>query len=228
MASTFAQLRTKLEERVGIDNAGTTYDDARDRALNWAQEEICQVNWNFLLSTASFTMTKASTTYNLDTSFLRAGRFYCTSGTTRWELLPTNPDDILINTLTYTIGVSKPMYFALGGNYGTASVPRIYVGCYTHGYGTKALSYTFYKRIADLSAITDSSLISIVYRDDPIIAGAAFKFNIDFERRELAEKDFAEFCNSMALMCQALPYMGDNYSTILQKRGGLYGFNPQT
>jgi len=225
MASTFSQLRTKLEERTGV--SGTTYEASRDRAINWAQEEICTVDWNFLITSTSFTLALGSPTYNLATDYLRASRFYCTSGTTRWELLPTNPDDILVNTLSYSSGVSKPLYYALGGNYGAGTIPRIHVGCHTHGYGTKTVNYSYIKKLTDLSATTDVSLISVVYRDDPLIAGASFKFHIDLERRDLAEKDFLEFCNAMATMCNALPFTGDNYATILQKRGGLYGFNVQ-
>lgn len=217
--SAFSVLRTILDERVGPDGTGTEYEGRRDRAINWAIKEICTVRFNFLLTNPTpdpyIELAANVTSYNLASDFHMPYKFYIEAAT-RYELIPGTYDDIvLIDSL---VDLGDPKYFAIAGTDSDGYL-QVQFGDPTPSQ-QRQVYYSYYRLLPELSNATDESAISIVYRDDPIIEGALYKYWLDFEKQDKSQAALQRFVWAMTMMESVMEFEGDSYSEKLKSLGG--------
>jgi hypothetical protein len=224
--STLSELRTLIKQR--ISQVGPTYDDYIDASVNWAIEEICTVNWRFLLTSIDIITLPTQTIYDLwdntssptKNNFGKVYKVYIDNGTTKTELMQGTREDIDLNAPSST---GQPRLYSIDGvTYDNISAtrvaPQINIG-YPAPSGNGGLNYTvtvaYYRKLPDLSADTDRSAISEVYRDDPIIEGAIHRMWKNLEVEDKAADSLNKFLLCMRSMAAVMPYDGKMYDQII-------------
>jgi len=201
--SNYTTLVTMLEEFTGI--SGSNYSVRQSRAINWAQRAINSVRWDFLFAEGTgFNTAQSDKQYTLKSDFLLPYKFYLNNGTSTNELIQGIFDDIVTNPPS-SEGV--PKYFCLGG---TDTYPTVYIGCPTAD-AAYAVTYGYYKKLSTLSG-TGESDISIIWGDDPIILGAAYKFWQYVELPQKADLVFPQFWQAMKEMEENVPFIGKSWT----------------
>jgi len=214
--STFSELQTILVNRTGAD--GSNYTDRIKSAINWAIREICGVKFWFMHETGTSQKTiNGSTIYPLEIDCFHTWKFWLTHAGVKDELIVSSVEDILHDAQSSN-GV--PKYYAVAGMTttivgGSTYTKAVYVGNPTPN-GAYILDYGYFKLLPDLSDDDDESMISIAYRDDPIIEGAIYKYWLDLEQAEKAKTSLDKFVWSMRIMEVVMPYMGAGYTEMVK------------
>ena len=204
--SDLSALKTAITTITG--KSGTDYSTLMTDGVNWAIGQINTVKWRiaWAKTTLSINVATGAGPYSLTGGIQHLDRFYINDV----ELIEAIPDDILRNSVT----AGTPTYFATAGNSNTQL--QLYVGLPTTN-DTITVDYSYYKRFTELSVGTDESDISKAYKDDPIIAGAAYYvlYAIDDPRVQIRQ---AEFSREMANMEESLDFDGERYVDVLREQ----------
>ena len=227
MSSTLEQIFDKVRRRVtgaGLNINVNQYALAIYTAINWAQEEFCTVRWRFLQKKKEITTQSGVNVYDL---FDNAGPGFYDFGTLRdvWindgdgnkiELVRAQVQDIEILGAAMDNGL--PNYFALSGVTTDAGwstvVPAIWLGIPTPDDEYTVTVY-YYRRLPELSGASTVSDVCAVYRDDPLVEGAVFRFMLDVAPQAANPESFYR---AMIAAQKVLPYDGPMYPQKLQEK----------
>jgi hypothetical protein len=215
--STFGDVIDAIQQRTSYD--GADYLPQIKRAINWAKDEICSVNWKFLwrYDTTTITTAAGDLRYGLSASFSRIDAIFVNSvGATYIELQEASEVDIVLAP-ELTSGIPKLYSFA--GVSATTGLEQIAIGCPTPG-GSYPVRYSYYALVPDMVNDGDISLIQYNYRDTPLISGGLYKFHKDLDEQDLAQDVFKDFVLDMSAMEGTKPFNGPSYKEILASRSG--------
>ena len=201
---TRTELKAQLANRCGPDV--TTWATQYNAAIYRAIKEICTVKWKFLLRNASITVTASETSYSLATRFNQIHKVYIgnyATGTTT-QLIEGTMEDIVLNPLS---SAGEPRYYDCADY---SSSENISIG-YPTSDGTYYIEYSYYEVLPDIGD-SETSAISAIYRDEPILDWAEYYILLDMEdpRSQIAQQ---KAIAAMATMEAEMPYDGDSYST---------------
>ena len=208
--STVSEIMEIVKQQTGVD---TNYDDKILYGINWAQQQIEAVKFNFLLVTIeTLSLYSGTTKYALPSDFGTLSAIYVIDSTgVRQQLVEGTLDDIVLYPQSST-GV--PRYYCVAETIGTTQA--ICIGCPTTGVGNTA-TYSYYKRLMTVTD-ADESIVSTYYKDAPLVSGALFKVWQGLERPQFADAAYNEFLNDMRIMCSEMPHTGTTYDEIMQKQ----------
>jgi len=214
--ATFLDVITAIQGRVGYTSS--EYLARIKRAINWAQGEVCEVNWKFLLRKDNTTVAvlAGDVIYDLPASFSRFESLYLeeSAGVQR-QLIEAHEDDIWIAPANVA---GTPAFYSHYGRSATSPYrAQVVIGAPTANAG-HTVTLNYYIKPSDLVNDADTSPIQDVYRDEPLISGGLYKFHKDLDEHDLAQDALRDFLMDMAAMERVMPFNGPTYKEILAQR----------
>lgn len=197
---TFAELVDAIQSRLGRSDKETEIK----RAINWAQGFICDnykvpFLWKQAATADNITTVAGQLAYDLPADFGKADYFRVTYSTNVYYNL-TERDRVEITNYQGDI-TGNPESYALYG-YSTSTYRRQVLIGYPAPTAGITVTPFYYARLSDLTIDGSYSVISRLYRDDPLITGAIYKAAYDIEQPELAAAAWSEFQNDIIKMLQ--------------------------
>jgi len=211
----FGDVITAIQQRTGYD--GDDYLVQIKRAINWAKDEICSVNWKFLwrLNTSGITTAAGDVIYDLADDFRKLDSMYVNDAGATWTMLEESHEvDIMVEPYLTS---GTPRFYGLVGYNATTGVEQTWIGSPTAD-DSYAVRYSYYRKVDDLTDTAASCVIQTVYRDTPLISGGLWKFHKDLDEHDLAKDAMEEFVFDMASMESEKPFNGPSYKEILAQR----------
>jgi len=211
----FEDVIIAIQDRTGYK--GDEYIPRIKSAINWAKDEINQVDFRFLLvrNSASLVTVIGQNRYDLPASppFARLNAIYVVDGADRRELQEGNEEQIIDAPSTTS---ATPNLYTMYGYNATTGQQQIAIGAPTPAAAFPTI-LSYYRKMVDLSASADKCPIQQFYRDEPLISGGLYKFHKDLDEHDISLDAWKDFLIAMKDMETVLPYNGKSYG---EKFGG--------
>lgn len=210
MSKNRGEIRTLGGYRTGY--SGTEYAVRWNEAINLAQQEVGSILWDFLYRIdGTFSVTTGNTAFDISCSdaTILIGKIDINNifiGVDR--LVEGSIVDIVQNPVA-TAG--KPLQFKFA-NVNVSNLRKVYVGCPTADANYTGTFY-FWRKISDLTADADTSIISTAYTDKPIFTYSCYIMQKFLEHPE-ADALWQEFMFDMNIMEQKMDFSGPSYTEI--------------